>query len=124
MDTFEKSKRALGKYIQENYDKVKKDIGEMLEKSKDSDNMTFGEYLESMRGMQPANKYYMICYSGKSRSEARMTYWNEVTDKSISEWFISTRESFKKDEYYMEPVVHSIMEISEKDFNNLDGIVG
>ena len=33
-------------------------------------------------------QYFLICYSGKSRGEVRMTYWNEVTNEidSQTQW--------------------------------------
>jgi hypothetical protein len=69
-------------------------------------------------------QYFLICYSGKSRGEVRLTYWNEVTNKSISEFWVDTLNAFAEDEGYMGPVLHNAMPISREDYERLEGKVG
>jgi len=69
-------------------------------------------------------QYFLICYSGKSRGEVRMIYWNEVTNKTISEFWVNTMNAFKEDEGYNDPVLHNAIPISKEDYELLDGKVG
>lgn len=69
-------------------------------------------------------KYYFIKYSSKIKGENHRGEWNDVTDMSISEWWLEVLEDFKEDEYHYSPTLDFTIEISKEDFDKLDGIVG